>query len=280
VSFLSDILESTKTAIEERERERPLAALQAGISPRAEDHAFLRAIGQPGISIIAEFKRDSPSHSAPAHPHAQVNDYVDAYTKGGARALSILTEESYFEGSLADLRQARRHATLPILRKDFVISEYQVYETAEAGADAVLLIVAALASDPGKLRGLYGLARDLSLDVLVEIRDARELEQALTLEAEIIGINNRNLETFEVDVETSRKLAKEIPGHVTIVSESGLRTCADLDGLISMGVEAALVGGALMDDSNPELKCRELANSGLSAAHEISHSPLAGPALV
>jgi indole-3-glycerol phosphate synthase len=227
---------------------------------------LLDALRQQGIAVIAEFKRDSPSHEVRARRDARVEDYVDAYDRGGARALSILTEESLFLGKLDDLREARQRTSLPILRKDFVISEYQVYEAAEAGADAILLIVAALKDEIGQMRSLYDLARELALDVLIEIRTREELALALDIGAELVGINNRNLDTFKVDVETTHKLVELIPKHVTIVSESGLHVRQDLDALEEIGVHAALIGSALMDGDDPEAKCRELTRTGLRAS--------------
>jgi indole-3-glycerol phosphate synthase len=216
--------------------------------------------------LIAEFKRSSPSHPE-LKPDARVERYVDAYERGGARALSILTEERYFSGSLEDLGEARQRTSLPLLRKDFVIDEYQLYEAAAAGADAVLLIAAVL-DDQAKLRSLYDLARDLRLDVLFEIRNEDELTTALTLKADLIGVNNRDLKTppssphaFEVDTGRTARLYSAIPDDVTVVAESGLKTRPELDRLESLGVEAALVGSALMEADNPETKCLELTQS-------------------
>jgi indole-3-glycerol phosphate synthase len=272
MSFLSDILETTNQAVGQRQRVKPLSAIQDSLQPRPNDHVFLDALREQGIAVIAEFKRASPSDTAHPHLDAQVEAYVGAYERGKARALSILTEESSFRGKLADLRLARQLTTLPLLRKDFIVDEYQVYEAADLGADAVLLIVAALRGQEGRLRRLYELARELLLDVLVEVRTVDELDRALAVGAELVGINNRNLDTFDVDVDTTYELVTHIPKDVTIVSESGLHTREELDRLESVGVDAALIGSVLMGDDDPEAKCRELASSGADLSAKRSAS--------
>ncbi|MGH2865923.1 MAG: indole-3-glycerol phosphate synthase TrpC [Solirubrobacteraceae bacterium] len=264
MSFLQEVLERTQEVVAERQARRSLQELRAGVRPRPDGRPFLRAVQAPGISLIAEFKRSSPSHPRLA-PRASVARHVKEYERGHASAVSILTEESYFSGSLEDLRMARAGTRLPLLRKDFVVDEYQLYEAAEVGADAVLLIAAVL-RDPGRLRNLYELARTLNLDVLLEIRDEPELARAISLNADLIGVNNRELETpasaprsFEVDVGRTARLYGAIPQGVSVVAESGLKARAELEELAALGVQAALVGSALMQASDPEAKCRELA---------------------
>jgi indole-3-glycerol phosphate synthase len=262
MSFLSNILEATRESVDARERDLPLEQLKADTKPLPDDRRFLRALRRDGIAVIAEFKRSAPSSDL-KHLDASVRDYVQDYVRGSASALSILTEDSQFHGSLQDLREAREAADLPILRKDFVIVERQVYEAVEAGADAILLITAVL--DDHQLANLHGLARKLGLDVLVEIREDGDLKRALRIGAELIGINNRNLDTLEVDIDTTRNLVKKIPPDVTIVSESGLKTRSQLDELAGIGVHAALIGSALMNASNPSAKCLELTRPHRSA---------------
>jgi indole-3-glycerol phosphate synthase len=184
---------------------------------------------------------------------------VQAYERGGAAALSILTDGPHFGGSLTDLRNARASSDLPILRKDFTIDPYQLYEAAAAGADAVLLIVATL--EQNELESLHREASELDLDCLVEVHDVRELEAALEIDADVIGINNRDLSDFSVDPARTLELLPDVPAGKTVVSESGISTRDQVDELARVGVDAVLVGEALMRAADPEEACRELARS-------------------
>jgi indole-3-glycerol phosphate synthase len=184
---------------------------------------------------------------------------VRAYERGGAAALSILTDGEHFGGSLADLRAARAVTDLPILRKDFLIDRYQLYEAAAAQADAVLLIVAALERE--ELEQLHAEADALDLDCLVEVHDADELEAALAVDAEVIGINNRDLGDFSVDLERTFELLPDIPAGKTVVSESGIRSSEQVAELERVGVDAVLIGETLMRADDPERVCRELAGT-------------------
>jgi indole-3-glycerol phosphate synthase len=207
------------------------------------------------IAVIAEVKKASPSAgiiAADFNPLSQAREYA----RGGAHALSILTDEKYFHGSLAYLRQVREQVELPLLRKDFIVHELQVYESVVAGADAILLIVASL--DDGPLRALYDCAKTCQLDVLVEVHDLREMDRALELGADLIGINNRNLKTFQVDLATTEELAEEIPNDAVGVSESGIRTVEDVRRVRAAGISAVLVGETLMRAKNVPEKLREL----------------------
>ena len=179
-----------------------------------------------------------------------------AYERGGAAALSILTEPFHFAGSLDDLRAARAASDLPVLRKDFIVDPYQLYESAAAGADAILLIVAALA--PDDLYELLQEARGLDLDALVEVHDERELDVALDVEADVLGINNRDLGDFSVDIERTYELLSDIPAGKTVVSESGFSTRDQLDELERVGVDAVLIGETLMRAPDVEAACRRL----------------------
>jgi len=219
---------------------------------------FAEALSRPGTSVIAEHKRRSPSVGV-IREGASVADVVGAYERGGAAALSILTEHDHFGGSLDDLAEARRTVDIPILRKDFTIDPYMVYEARAAGADAVLLVVGAM--DLRTLGSLYGIARQLEMDAIVEVHNEEELEAALDIDADVIGINNRNLEDFSVDLQVTFDLLTDVPAGKTVVSESGIHTRADVEELEAVGVDAVLVGEALMRAPDPEAAVRELAGS-------------------
>jgi indole-3-glycerol phosphate synthase len=255
-TVLDRILAETRTEVERRKRELPLTVPakrnDAGAVPI---HSFREAISQPGIAVIAEFKRRSPSAGA-LREAPDLTELVAAYTRGGAAALSILTEGPNFDGALADLGVARAASPLPLLRKDFIVDRYQLHEACVAGADAVLLIVAAL--DPAELADLYGEAGTLGLDVLVEVHDREELARALELGAEIIGVNNRDLRDFSVDVGRTESLMDEVPAGVIVVSESGIAAVAQLRRLRRRGVQAVLVGETLMRAADPAAALREL----------------------
>jgi indole-3-glycerol phosphate synthase len=211
------------------------------------------------VAVIAEHKRRSPSAGL-IRDDLELEAVVSAYERGGAAAISVLTEAGSFGGSLRDLERARRTVALPILRKDFMIDPYQVPEARAAGADVILLIVAALS--PERLRELYAQARDHDLGVLVEIHDASELETALALGPEVIGINNRDLSTLTVDIARTFELRPRIPAGTLVVSESGFRTRSELDRLAAAGVDAVLIGERLMRSADIESACRELAGMG------------------
>lgn len=223
----------------------------------ATPHALRRALQSDGINVIAEFKRRSPSKGV-IRAGVDLRTMVRSYEAGGAAAISVLTEEDYFDGSLADLREVKDAVSLPVLRKDFVFDEYQVYEAAAAGADALLLIVAAL--DDQQLASLRRLAEGLGLDALVEVHNEEEMDRAARCEARIVGVNNRNLRTFEVSLETSLRLAKLAPREVLLVSESGLNHGADLRRLREHGFNGFLIGEFLMRAEQPEAMLQELRN--------------------
>jgi indole-3-glycerol phosphate synthase len=206
-------------------------------------------------AIIAEIKKASPSRGILVNDFCPV-ELAKQYELGGAAALSVLTDRDFFEGSLDDLRNARAACNLPVIRKDFTISEYHVLEAAAAGADAILLIVAIL--DESRLHSFRELAREFEMAALVEVHDARELEIALRSDAEIIGVNNRDLRTFDVSLETSVSLAPQIPGTVTKVSESGIFSSADIQRLLDAGYDACLVGEHLVKSGNPTVALQAL----------------------
>jgi indole-3-glycerol phosphate synthase len=262
MSVLDRIVDAAREDVARRRQAVPLATLEQQAAGSREDRPFSEALTRPGISVIAEHKRRSPS-AGEIRSGATVTDIVRAYELGGAAAVSILTEERHFGGSLDDLREARAASDLPILRKDFVVDPYQVYESAVAGADALLLIVAAVNDDDLAL--LYGEAVGLDLDVLVEVHDEDELERALDIvDADVIGINNRDLTDFSVDIERTYELLSDVPAGKTVVSESGFHTREQLDDLERVGVDAVLIGERLMRAPDVEAACRELA--GLEGA--------------
>lgn len=254
--FLKQILVSTREDLEARRRRHPLADLKAAAAVRQRTpDAFLHALAAPGISVIAEVKRASPS-KGDIRPDLDVAAVVGAYEAGGARAISVLTEERYFKGSLDDLRQARAVTSLPIIRKDFVIDDYQIWEAAAAGADAVLLIVAAL--DPQTLGRLMATATAAGLTALVEVHTAAELAVALGENASLVGINNRDLTSFNVSLQTTLDMIDSVPEGVVVVSESGIGGRDDVIRLAGAGVDAVLIGEALMRSADPAQKIREL----------------------
>jgi len=263
---LDDLVDATRDALRRRQREHPLSELAAQVETGREGRPFAEALSRPGTSLIAEHKRRSPSAGA-IREGASCAEIVKAYERGGAAAVSILTEEAHFGGSLADLREARAATELPILRKDFTIDPYQLYEAKLAGADAVLLVVGSL--DDSQLGSLYLQARELDLDALVEIHDDEELERALELDFDVIGINNRNLEDFSVDIQRTFDLLADVPAGKVVVSESGIHHREQIEELEQVGVDAVLVGEALMRAPDPETSTRELTYSGDPGAEPI-----------
>jgi indole-3-glycerol phosphate synthase len=255
MSRLDDLVAAAREDLEERRARLPAETLRAQLGTRSGARPFSEALVRPGLSLIAEFKRRSPSSGAIA-ADAEVGEILAAYERGGAAAISVLTDRRHFGGSLEDLRDGRVACSLPMLRKDFVIDAYQLLEAAVGGADAVLLIVAALSDDA--LAALYEEARALDLDCLVEVHDEADLERALELDVDVLGINNRDLRELAVDVETTARLITDVPAGKTVVSESGYESRDQLDELERIGVDAVLVGEALMRSGDPERAVREL----------------------
>jgi indole-3-glycerol phosphate synthase len=259
MSVLERIVDDTREEVARRRESVPLAALESAIATRPEFRPFSEALLRPGVSLIAEHKRRSPS-AGEIRAGATVRDIAGAYERGGAAALSVLTEPFHFGGGLDDLREARGATMLPVLRKDFIVDPYQLYESAAVGADAILLIVAAL--ELPDLDMLLQEARALDLDALVEVHDERELEQALEVDADVLGINNRSLDDFSVDVERTYELLSDVPAGKTVVSESGFSTRDQLDELERVGIDAVLIGETLMRATDVEALVRELTGSG------------------
>jgi indole-3-glycerol phosphate synthase len=255
---LDELVGATRDAVARRQRERSLSDLAAEVETGREGRPFAEALYRPGTSVIAEHKRRSPS-AGTIREGASCAELVSAYERGGAAAVSILTEEEHFGGSLADLREARAAIELPILRKDFTIDPYQLYEAKLAGADAVLLVIGSL--EQPELASLYAQAQELDLDVIVEIHDDEELERALELDCDVIGINNRNLEDFSVDIQRTFDLLADVPAGKVVVSESGIHHRGQIEELEQVGVDAVLIGEALMRAADPEQALRELTRS-------------------
>ncbi len=251
--FLEEIIERKRVRLEHARTASPLEILRAcasNVRRKPQHHMLRRALEPDGyFKVIAEVKRASPSKGL-IKENFKPPEIARAYSRGGAVALSILTEEDYFQGSLDDLRAVRDAVSLPILRKDFIIDEYQIYETAEAGADALLLIVAALNDD--QLSRFRRIAEEeLGMDALVEVHNVEEMRRAERAGATIIGVNNRNLRTFEVSLNVSIDLAREAPPNSLLISESGLGSGDDLRRLQSLGYRGFLIGEALMRAADP-----------------------------
>jgi indole-3-glycerol phosphate synthase len=256
-TVLERILGETRAEVQRRMRELPLAQLSQQ-APSSPPRPFRAALERPGVGVIAEFKRRSPSAGSLSDA-PDIAATVRAYERGGAVAVSVLTEGPNFAGSLADLADARAACALPLLRKDFIIDPYQLHEALAAGADAVLLIVAAV--EASTLGALHAEALALGLQPLVEVHDRAELHVALELGAGLIGVNNRDLRDFSVDIERTEALMAEVPPGVLVVSESGIASAAQLQRLERRGVAAVLVGESLMRAEDPAAALRSLTSA-------------------
>ena len=253
---LDEIVAYKRQEIAQAKKDRPLGSLEQSLKRRPPARNFRRAIDRPGVlSLIAEVKRASPS-AGPIRAGADAVSVAKSYVQAGCQAISVLTDEKFFSGSLKDLISVRESVSVPVLRKDFLLEEYSLVEAASAGADAVLLIAAIL--EPPLLKRLIGLARDLSMGALVEVHTERELGTALDAGAEVIGINNRNLATLQVDLKTTQTLAKQIPEGKGVVSESGIRSREDLEFVRRCGARAVLIGEEFMAAENIEKRVKDL----------------------
>jgi indole-3-glycerol phosphate synthase len=255
-SVLDTIVARTRERVAEESARRPVRELQAFAELAPPPRPFAEALARPGkVNVIAEHKRRSPSRGA-IREDLEPADVARGYEKAGAAALSVLTDEPFFGGRIEHLVAARGATGLPVLRKDFVVDPWQVWEARAASADAVLLIVAAL-EDPA-LKDLLGLAGEVGLDALVEVHDRDELDRALEAGARIVGVNSRNLKTLEVSLDTALSLAPAIPEGVVRVAESGIRTGDDVRRLREAGFDAFLVGERLMSAPDPGAALRQL----------------------
>lgn len=256
--ILDEILQHKLGEVQDQRRAVPLAMLQECITQRVAPRGFIAALRRQaaiGTAIIAEVKKGSPSKGI-IRADFDPCDIAKRYQAGGATCLSVLTDHRFFLGSLAYLEAIAEIVSLPLLRKDFVVDSYQIYEARAAGADAVLLIAAALEQDV--LSELISVATDLSLDILLEVHNENELERALRLPVELIGINNRDLKTFHTDLAVTERLLPLIPSDRLVVAESGLCCRADIQRLQKAGAGAFLIGESLMREENFEQKLQEL----------------------
>ena len=256
--ILNRIVTHKKQEVKAARQLRPEASLRVELPPMKARRSFydrLATSNPQGVNIIAEIKRASPSKGL-IRPGLDPALYAREYESGGAAALSVLTDQDFFKGSLDDLKTARRVTTLPVLRKDFIISAYQIFETAVIGADALLLIAAILSAQ--QLQDYLALCRELGLDALVEIHDEDEYRKVTGAGAKLIGINNRDLKTFDTDIGTSISMAARLAKHQVGVAESGIRTPADIDAVRRAGINNFLIGESLVRAGNPRLFLQSL----------------------
>jgi len=250
MDILTQIINNTQLTIKKRQSEIPLAVMREmanKATARKQPHSFYKALNTGKVEIIAEVKKASPSKGIICNDFDHLK-IAHEYTQGGAAAISVLTEEKYFLGNLTYLSDIAQTASPPLLRKDFIVHEYQIYEAVVHSASAVLLIAAALETQ--QLKIFLQLIHELNMDALVEVHDRKELEKALTAEAKIIGVNNRDLKTFQTLLEKSLEMSEFIPNEKLKISESGIHTRADIIALEKAGYNAVLIGETLMRQSD------------------------------
>ncbi len=257
-TILDRIVEARRAAVAHRQKVVPLPVLKMAAKRNTQPRDFAGAISRDALNVIAELKKASPSRGV-LRQDFQVEQLAAGFEQAGAAALSVLTEEEFFQGALAHLTAAHKKVTLPVLRKDFIFDPWQVWEARAAEADSFLLI-AAILDDPS-LRELLALGRELDMEALVEVHTHEELRRAVDAGARIIGVNNRDLRSFEVRVESSLELIEEIPDGCIAVSESGLRTRDDLVRLRAAGFDAFLIGEQLMQAADPGAALKEILGS-------------------
>ena len=254
-TILDRIVEARRASVGKRQRLVPLPVLKMAVAKAAPPRDFAAAISGASLNVIAELKKASPSRGV-IRADFDIAALAVSLAAAGAAALSVLTEEDFFHGSLLNLKQARDAAGIPALRKDFLFDPWQVWEARSVGADSFLLIAAIL--DDAQLAQLLALGRELGMEALVEVHSRAELDRALRAGARLLGVNNRDLKTFTVSLETSLQLVASIPDHCIAVSESGLRSRADLERLRAAGFDAFLIGEQLMQAPDPAAALREL----------------------
>ena len=261
VNRLDKIIKDKRERIDELKRSADPKAMRDRAESKIGFHRdFAAAISRPeGTNIIAEFKRASPSKGSINH-EADPDHAAREYERGGAIAISVLTEEDHFGGSITDLKTIRESVILPVLRKDFILEEFQIFESAAVGADAVLLIAAILERE--QISDLRALAAELGLSAVIEVHNRRELDVALEQGATIVGVNNRNLRTFEVSLDISRELILDIPKGVTMIAESGICSRREIDELRGLGYSAFLIGETLMRSEDPVEMLAQLGAKG------------------
>jgi indole-3-glycerol phosphate synthase len=260
-TYLDKIISIRRARLRREKELVPQAELEKRLNDleRRSDRFSEALTSRPGPNIIAEFKRASPSKGSINDSLSPV-DAAAAYSSGGAAAMSILTEQDHFHGSLDDLASVRETVDKPLLRKDFIVDEYQLFESAAAGADAVLLIVAAL--ETRQLGDLMGTASKLGLDALIEVHDRTEFAIAIDLGAKLIGVNNRDLRTFSISLDVSRSLISERSPEIIMISESGIDSREQITELSALGFDAFLIGESLMRSADPESAVRNLREGG------------------
>jgi indole-3-glycerol phosphate synthase len=262
-SILKRILDTKAQEVATRSRQHDLAAISAMARDQAPPRGFesrVTILAATGPAVIAEVKRASPSAGV-IREDFRPAEIAESYERAGAACLSVLTDETYFQGCDDYLVQARQACSLPVLRKDFMVDPWQIHESRAIGADCILLITAALQRD--QLQELDGLAREIGLDVLVEVHNEKELEDALSTQASLVGVNNRDLHTFTTDLAISERLRTGIPDECTMVTESGIHTVEDVRRMQSSQINAFLVGEAFMRSEDPGEALRELFFQGL-----------------
>ncbi len=256
--ILKKIVATKKEEIAAAKRLIPEAQLRQAVQPRSDRRPFFNTLARPGsagANIIAEVKKASPS-KGPIRPDLDPALYAAAYERGGAAAISVLTDSPFFQGSAGDLQDARQATSLPVLRKDFIVSAYQLYEAQQMGADAVLLITRILG--PQQLHDYLSLCRELDLDALVEIHTDADLVAATKAGAQLLGVNNRNLRTFQTDLQTSVRLASQLEAPQVAVAESGIKDRSDIEMLLNAGVWNFLIGESLVRTEDPEALLKSL----------------------
>ena len=253
--ILKKIVSEKKRDVEQKKQNLPIAALKKRITERDKPRDFASSLSGDAMKLIAEVKKASPSKGVLCSDFNPVG-LAREYARCGATAVSVLTEVNHFQGNLEYLDLVKKEVSTPILRKDFIFDEYQIYESAAFGADALLLITAILSQE--QLVELQALSHSLGLDCLVEVHNEKELERTLSCDAEIIGINNRDLNTFKVNIDITRRLCALVPKEKIVVSESGIKTKHDIAKLKKWGVNAVLIGEALVTASNISAKMEAL----------------------
>ncbi|HVB08382.1 MAG TPA: indole-3-glycerol phosphate synthase TrpC [Candidatus Acidoferrales bacterium] len=267
-NILARIVERRREAIAHRKRVLPVVALKIAVEKKAPPvRDFPASLTHSGFNVIAELKKASPSGGL-LRADYQPAIMAPMLEAAGAAAISVLTEEDFFQGSLRDLKEVSKATKIPILRKDFIVDPWQIWETRAAGADSFLLIAAIM--NDRSLRELLALGRQLKMEPLVEVHSRNELQRAQDADAKIIGVNNRDLKTFDVRLETSLELVSEIPEECIAVSESGIRTHEDLTRLRAAGFDAFLIGEHLMTMSEPSLGLRELLGTSAAAVSSMN----------
>ena len=258
-TYLKKILETTRNSVSDKKKNFPLAKLESELgyleSTRGFKDGLINSLEENSIAVIAEMKKASPSQGLIREKY-EPEVIAKNYEQANAACLSVLTDEPFFHGSLEHLSLVRACVDLPLLRKDFIIDQYQIYESRYGGADCILLISAALTQN--QLHDYHQLAIELNLDVLVEVHTLNEMESALKIGPNLIGINNRNLETLKVNLEITKRLSTEVPEEIVVVSESGIKSCEDVKKIISYGVTTFLVGEVFMRAEHPGNELRNL----------------------